>query len=148
MSEPNPFPNLVKKKSQARSRVTNGKDVLPGIDGRSPTARRYRDIAVAICIDQGGEDRLSEARVQLIRRFSAAACMAEKLEARLVEGGAIDINEHATLCSTMVRIASRIGIDRRARNVSTLKDYLDDVAAEEPSDVDAAADDLIDAGAS
>ena len=31
-------------KAQARSRVSNGRDVLPDVDGRSLVARRYRDI--------------------------------------------------------------------------------------------------------
>jgi hypothetical protein len=60
-------------KSKARSRVTNHQDLLPGIDGRSIIARRYRDIATAVIGDQGGIDRLSEARVQLVRRFAACA---------------------------------------------------------------------------
>jgi hypothetical protein len=46
----------------------------------------------------------------------------------------------------MVRIASRIGIDRRARNVSTLRDYLADVEKENVTDIDP--DDAIDGDAS
>ena len=69
-----------------RSRVTNGVDVLPDVDGRSIVARRYRDISAQIISDQGGLDRLSESRVQLIRRFAAAAVIAEQMEARLANG--------------------------------------------------------------
>lgn len=69
---------------------------------------------------------MSEARVQLCRRFSAAACMAEQLEARLANGLAVDIYEHALLSSTLVRLAQRIGIDRRTRAVvPNLHDYID-----------------------
>ena len=76
-------------------------------------------------MDQGGLDRLSETRVQLIRRFAAAACLAEQLEARLVRGDQIDIQEHSLLVSTMVRVAQRLGVDRRAKNITpTLGDYL------------------------
>jgi hypothetical protein len=68
---------------------------------------------------------LSEARQQLIRRFAAASVLAEEMEARLANGAQIDINEHATLSSTLVRLASRIGIDRIARNITpTLNEYL------------------------
>ena len=42
-------------KPEARSRISNGKDLLPGIDGRSLIARRYRDISSAILVDQGGD---------------------------------------------------------------------------------------------
>ena len=84
-----------------KSRITNGKDLLPNIDGRSVIARRYRDIVSAILADQGGADRCSESRQQLIRRFAAAAVLAEQLEGRLANGEQIDIAEHATLSSTL-----------------------------------------------
>ena len=68
---------------------------------------------------------MSEARVQLIRRFSAAAVLAEQLEAKLANGEEIDIAEHAQLCSSLVRLSARIGIDRRARKiVPTLDQYM------------------------
>jgi hypothetical protein len=93
-------------------------------DGRGVIARRFKDIAGAILADQAGADQCSEARKQLIRRF-AAAVLAEQLESRLANGEQIDITEHATLSSTLVRLAQRIGIDRRAKNVGpTLSDYL------------------------
>jgi hypothetical protein len=38
--------------------TTNGRDVLPNVDGRSLIARRYRDISGAIIVDQGGLDRV------------------------------------------------------------------------------------------
>ena len=83
------------RKVYARSRLTNGKDLLPNIDGRSLIARRYRDICSAIAADQGGIDQLSEARIQLIRRYAACCVLAEEMESRLVRGGQIDITEHA-----------------------------------------------------
>ena len=124
---------LAARKPTARSRVSNGRDLLPNIDGRTMLARRYRDVLAAIASDQGGADHLSEARIQLVRRFAAAACLAEEMEAKLVNGEAINLAEHALLCSTLVRLAQRIGIDRRARNVvPDLRDYLED----DPVDVE------------
>jgi hypothetical protein len=67
-------------KDPQKSRLTNAPVLLANVDGRTTVARRYRDIATAIAADQGGADRLSETRLQLIRRFSAAACLAEQLE--------------------------------------------------------------------
>jgi hypothetical protein len=100
-------------KSHGRSRVSNGKDILPNLrDGRSVIARRYRDIASAILSDQGGIDQCSESRTQLARRFAAAACMAEIMESRLANGEEISIQEHALLVSSMVRVARQIGVNR------------------------------------
>jgi hypothetical protein len=123
---PRVSPAITPHKPTARSRVSNGSDLLPDVDGRSAIARRYRDIVSAILVDQGGADQCSEARKQLIRRFAAAAVLAEQMEAALVRGEPIDLGQHALLTSTLVRIAQRIGIDRRAKNITpSLRDYLE-----------------------
>jgi hypothetical protein len=114
-----------------RARVTNHVDLLPGVDGRSVGARRYRDLVLEIVADQGGLEHCASARLQLIRRFAAASVLAEKLEAEIAAGQQIDIAAHAQLCSSLVRIAQRIGINRRLRNVTpSLQDYLEAHATE------------------
>ena len=121
----------VRRPSKQRSRLSNGTKLLPDIDGRSAMARRFKDIADAILTDQGGIDQCSESRLQLVRRFAAAAVLAEQMESRIANGEAIDIAEHAQLCSTLVRIAQRIGLNRRLKNVTPhLADYLDATEAE------------------
>ena len=91
----------------------------------SVIARRYRDIVAAVADDQGGANRISEARLQLIHRFAAAAVLAERMEMRLVRGEEIDTTEHALLCTTLLRIAQSIGVDRMPGNHQpTLADYL------------------------
>jgi hypothetical protein len=100
-----------RRSSKQRSRLTNGTALLPD-------ARRFKDITSGILADQGGADQCSESRLQLVRRFAAAAVLAEQLESRLANGEQIDIQEHALLCSTLARLASRIGIERRARDVT------------------------------
>jgi hypothetical protein len=114
-----------------RSRISNGQEILPGVDQRGAIARRYRDLVAQIAIDQGGADRCSETRMQLIRRFASGAVLAEELEARLARGEPIDIAEHALLSSTLVRLAQRIGLERRAKNITpSLSEYLTPQAAE------------------
>ena len=108
-----------------RSRISNSREILAGVDQRLAIARRYRDLVAAIAQDQGGADRCSEARMQLIRRFASGAVLAEALEARLANGEEVDISEHAQLSSTLVRLAQRIGINRVAKNVTpSLSDIL------------------------
>jgi hypothetical protein len=88
-------------------------------------ARRYRDISMAVCADLGGADLLSEAKLQLVRRFAAAAVIAEQMESRLAAGEAIDVSEHALLCSTLVRVSQRIGLNRHARElVPSITEYV------------------------
>lgn len=115
---------LTPRAPTARSRVSNGADILPGIDQRSAIARRYRDVCSQIAADQGGADGLSESRLQLIRRFAGACVLAEAMEARIASGESIDIGEYAQLTSTLTRVASRIGINRHTKTIPHLREYL------------------------
>jgi hypothetical protein len=108
-----------------RSRITNGRELLPGVDGRSAVARRYQDIVASLTSDAGGDAGMFEARRQLIRRFAALAVLAENLEAQLAVGEPIDLAEHCAISSTLVRLATRLGINRTAKLVTPLRDYLD-----------------------
>jgi hypothetical protein len=120
------------RKASFRSIVTNGQRIQPGVDGRSALARRYADICAAVIADHGGIDLLAEVRLQLIRRFSAACVLAEQQEARMANGETIDVQQHALLTSSLVRVAQRIGINRRAREiVPTLASYLENTSAED-----------------
>jgi hypothetical protein len=114
------------RKPEARSRVTNGRDILAGIiDQRSQVARRYRDLVAEVCSDMGGADRMSEAKKQLARRFAALSVQAEALETRLANGEDINVSEYSQLTSTLVRVVSRLGINRVAKDVTpTLSEYL------------------------
>src|SRR6516164_4792057 len=72
------------RKDYARDKLTNGSKTLPDTDGRLRVARRFRDIAAAILVDQGGFDACSDA---------------EDREGRLARGEEVDIERHALLCS-------------------------------------------------
>jgi hypothetical protein len=116
-------------KVYGRTRLTNGGDVLPNIDQRTAVARRYRDIISNLLSDQGGMEACAEVRLQLIRRFAECCVLAEQMAARYAEGEQINVAEHAQLTSSMVRVAQRIGINRRSKNVTpTVKDYLEAAA--------------------
>jgi hypothetical protein len=68
-----------KKPSRQRSKVANGTVPLPGIDGRSLWARRYKEILSALIADAGGEDYVTEATRTILKR---AAVLAAELERR------------------------------------------------------------------
>jgi hypothetical protein len=97
---------------------------LRSVDRRTRLAKRFKEIVRAIEQDQGGSERLSEARMQLIRRFAATAVLAEQIEARLASGEEINAQEHALLSSSLVRLVQRIGINRIAKDITpTLSQY-------------------------
>src|SRR5271166_5860588 len=125
-----PKPDLFGFNGQAltraqRDRIAGGKMLLNQVDGRNPLVRRYRDIMDAILNDQGAGDRtLGEARLQLIKRYAAVAMISEVLETNFVSNKPFDVVEYAQLVSVMVRLGSRIGLERHARIVLTLDEFL------------------------
>jgi hypothetical protein len=102
----------------ARSRVTNHQDLLPGLDGRSSAARRFRDLVLAYLADMGGLDQCSEIKLGLLRRLAATTVQAELLEAQMVNGKPVDVATLCTLSSTVMRLSSRLGLERVPRDVS------------------------------
>jgi len=103
--------------AKGRSRVTNGQEMLPGIDGRAPLARRYRDLMVAILEDLGGADQLSELERQLVRRCAALSIEAENQEAAKVMGGELNLEVYLPVVNALGRTAERLGLKRRQKLV-------------------------------
>ena len=50
-------------------------------------------------------------------RLAALSVQLEQLEAKLADGADIDISEYSLLTSTLVRVVSRLGINRVARDI-------------------------------
>jgi hypothetical protein len=101
-----------------RSRLSNLRDVLPDVDGRSSAARRFRDIVASITTDKGGAEQLTEVELQRIRRFAGLCVICEQNEACIARGEPVNIAEHATLANAATRIASQIGVNRVSRDVT------------------------------
>jgi hypothetical protein len=104
-------------KPEARSRVSNGKDLfLDGVDGRSVIARRYRDILSQLTSDIGGDP--SEAQSIIIRRATQLAVWCEQAEAEAAGGKPLNIGEYATATNTLRRLLLDLGLERRMRDVT------------------------------
>lgn len=98
---------------------------MDGLDGRSQTARRFRDLVETIGNDLGGVDHLSEGQKQFIRRAATLSIMAEAMEADAVRNLAFDGEAYGVLCDRLGRCLQRLGLERVARDVTpTLQSYL------------------------
>lgn len=91
---------------------------VAGIDGRSQTARRFRDLVEIMNNDPGGYDILSEFQKQLIRRAATLSIMAEAVEADVVRDLGFDIMNYGTVCDRLRRIAETLGLRRIPRPVN------------------------------
>jgi hypothetical protein len=95
------------------------------LDGRTNAAKMFDRLVVDIEADLGGRDQLSTIERALVEGFVGAAVTMYNLNTRLALGETIDLAEHAQAVSAMVRVASRLGLQRRPREVTpNLKDYL------------------------
>jgi hypothetical protein len=110
---------------KVRSAVTNGKRLHVAKPGDGAWARRFRDILEQIIADLSGPSGLSEGQRQLARRAATIAIQCERLEGEVAAGASIDIAEYSLLTSTLVRVVSRLGLKRAARDVTpSLQEYV------------------------
>ena len=96
-----------------RSAQTNDPLLLRGVDGRSVAARRYRDVVIALANDLGGQDRLSKSSKLQIRAAASMTVSIEELQARLVNGEDIDLEQLSRLQNALSRTLA--SLDRRKK---------------------------------
>ena len=127
--------SAARRHKHGRSRLTNHRDLLPALDGRSSAARRFRDLVGAYIADMGGLDLCSEVKLTILRRLAAVVVRAEMLEAGLMTGEPVSVSELCSLASTAVRLSSRLGLERVAKDVApTLAEYIASLPPEEGTD--------------
>jgi hypothetical protein len=122
-------------KQHARSRVSNGSALLPGVDGRSTWVRRLRDLIALHLSDLGGDDAVSEAERSIVRRVATLTVELERMESGFALAGEAlpgQIDLYQRTANSLRRLLESIGLERRTRDVSpSLADIADEIAAEE-----------------
>lgn len=116
-------------KRHGRSRVSNGTRLLDGIDGRSASARRFKDLIAGLARDEfGGAENLSIAELSLLRQAAALMLSAEQMQAAVVRGEAMHADELVRVSSESRRVLDAMRRSTRAvprePQPETLKDYL------------------------
>jgi hypothetical protein len=121
-------------RTKARSRITNGKSILPKIvDARTVWARRARDLMALHLQDLGGDDAVSEAERAILRRAVTLIIELEMLEVKFATEGSkgYQIDRYQRVSNTLRRLLESLGLQRRPRDVTpSLSEYLDGRAAE------------------
>jgi len=95
-----------------RSRITNGKDLLANVEGRTAAARRYRDLCLSLADDLGGAATWAEAQRALVRQAAAMIVQSEKLHGEVLRGEIVDCEQLTRLANAATRILSRLGLKR------------------------------------
>lgn len=94
------------RKGCGRSRVTNGSASLPGVDGRSVTARRYRDLVEALTLEQ--PTPMTEATRLQIRAAASMQVHVEDLTARMARGETVPAEEMTRAANGAIRALSSL----------------------------------------
>ncbi|MDT8321817.1 MAG: hypothetical protein RQ826_14950 [Xanthomonadales bacterium] len=111
-----------------RSAVTNGKTLfMEKIDGRSPWARRFRDLIGLHISDLGGPDNVSESERQIVRRCATLEVELERLEGMFAQAGEADpatLDLYQRTANSLRRLLEANGLQRRAVDTTpTLQQY-------------------------
>jgi hypothetical protein len=115
---------VVARPLTVRSAVTNDPLLLRGVDGRSMVARRYRDLAIALADDLGGQDKLSEPSKILVRQAAALTVQVEGLQSKIVSGVEVDLEQLTRLSNVLGRTLQRLGLKKAAPAKLSVPEYL------------------------
>jgi len=99
-------PRIEPTSPTTRSRVSNRSRILPGVDGRSALARRFRDICRSYELEAGGE--VSEVERDLIRQAAGLVVRGEQMQAALIRGEPVNNDELVRISSTAKRLLETI----------------------------------------
>lgn len=124
------------RRKVARARITNGKELLTGIDGRSVHARIFRHTFNAMLAHCGGTDYVPETLRLMCRRAAALETELVNLESRFAqlrnageEPKTYDIDLHSRLTNTLRRVCEVLGWQRHQRDITpNFQEYLSAVA--------------------
>jgi hypothetical protein len=106
---------------RGKAPVTNGNQVFTlGGDGRSPWARRWKDVTAQLVLDLGGREAVSEFQFALCKRAATLTVQLESLEAAMSEGQTVDLDLFGRLVGHLRRVAESLGIQRTPRDSNTL----------------------------
>lgn len=116
-----------------RSRVTNGKTLLAGVDGRSLWARRFRDVLQLHLADIGGEDSATEAEKSILRRAAALTAELERMEVAFAQADGVadpdTLDLYSRTAGNLRRLLEAVGLGRRSKDVTpSLSQYLHQAA--------------------
>jgi hypothetical protein len=113
-----------------RSKITNGTEMLRGIDARTAASRRFRDLCEGFAADFSTPPGAREQA--LIKQAAAVTVQAEAVQAAIVRGEEIDLEQLTRLTNVQTRTLRELGIRKRGSEprMPTLREHLAKRAAE------------------
>jgi hypothetical protein len=98
-----------------QSRVTKGKELLPGVDGRTRWARRLHDLVANHVQDLGGPKHVTQSQFALIRAAATTTIILEKWELQFATEQTVNIADllgYQTTLNSLRRVLETLGLGR------------------------------------
>lgn len=99
-------------------------DWLERLDGRTRLAQSVRARYADLTADLGGHDALSYQRRSLVKRALWQEAVIEQMESALAAGKDVDLGRMTQAVNSLQGLYKTLGLDRVARDVPNLSDYL------------------------
>jgi hypothetical protein len=97
---------------------------LSELDGRTAIAQEMRERFRAFSDDLGGADTLSYAKRSLVERALWLEFWLAQQEQALAGGSDFDVGKWTQAANALQGILSKLGLDRRAKDLPSLNEYL------------------------
>jgi hypothetical protein len=104
-------------------------DFIERLDKRTVLGRAVHDRYQAVVSDLGGEEALSTIKRSHVRRLVTLESMLEGIECKALAGEEVDAGSWTQLLNSWLGVAGRLGLERKARNVRSLRDVMQGSAA-------------------
>lgn len=103
---------------------------LESMDSRYSLSRELRARFDEVCSDLGGADPLSYMQRSLVERGLWLEYWLAMQEREMAKGQELDVGKWVQAANSLQGIYSRLGLERRSRDVPNLSDYLKAKAAQ------------------
>jgi hypothetical protein len=109
---------FVERPRRTRAALSNGSLLPPGVDGRSSSARRWKDLVEEFSQELGGE--LSAAEVILVKQCALVALRVEQLQADAVSGAEINDSDIVRYSNATARLFTALAKQRASKPKSAV----------------------------
>ncbi len=99
-------------------------DWLEKLDHRTSLAKAVTERLCALTSDLGGPDALSYQQKSLCKRAIWSEAILEQMEVALGRGQEVDLGRYTQAINTLIGLFKTLGLERRARDVPNLEQFL------------------------
>jgi hypothetical protein len=113
------------RQSYNRCQISNGSSPFLGdVDRRSLQARRHVDLLEDMIADLGGAENCTVAQIEVVRRAAGLGAFCDRCEAAMAREEEVEFDRYLAACNSLRRLLVTLGLERRARDVTTIDQYV------------------------